>query len=64
MSRKDQVAAGTAARSRTFRGRAVDLVIDVRSKLEFWLGHLDGATCMPVDVVVDRLKERSDVGPD
>jgi rhodanese-related sulfurtransferase len=60
---KDQVAAGAAARSRAFRGRPVDLVVDVRSKLEFWLGHLDGATCMPVDDVVRRLSERADVGP-
>jgi rhodanese-related sulfurtransferase len=38
-------------------------VIDVRSKLEYWLGHLDGATCIPVDVVAQRLGERADVGP-
>ena len=33
----------------TFRNRPVDAVIDVRSKLEFWMGHLDGATNVPVD---------------
>lgn len=32
-----------------FRGAPVDLVVDVRSKLEFWLGHLPGAVCIPVD---------------
>ena len=49
--------------SRSFRGRPVDLVIDVRSKLEYWLGHLDGATCIPVDDVVQRLGDRSDIDP-
>jgi rhodanese-related sulfurtransferase len=32
-----------------FRGKPVDLVVDVRSKLEFWTGHLPGAVCIPVD---------------
>ena len=36
-----------------FRNRPVDAVIDVRSTLEFWMGHLDGAT----HVAVDRLPE-------
>ena len=44
-----------------FRGEPVDAVIDVRSKLEFWLGHLDGATCIPVDVVADELPKRSEI---
>ena len=39
----------------TFKGRPVDVVIDVRSKLEFWLGHLDGAICVPVDVIGERV---------
>ena len=30
-----------------FRGAPVDLVVDVRSKLEFWTGHLPGAVCLP-----------------
>ena len=32
-----------------FRDLPVDAVVDVRSKLEFWLGHLPGAVCVPVD---------------
>lgn len=32
-----------------FRNQSVDAVIDVRSKIEFWLGHLPGAQCVPVD---------------
>jgi len=39
----------TASGSPQFRGAAVDVVVDVRSKLEFWLGHLPGAVCVPVD---------------
>jgi rhodanese-related sulfurtransferase len=31
-----------------FRNKKVDVVIDVRSHLEYWLGHLPGAKCMPV----------------
>ncbi|MEK7402620.1 MAG: rhodanese-like domain-containing protein [Gemmatimonadota bacterium] len=31
-----------------FRGAPVDVVIDVRSHIEFWLGHLPGAVCLPV----------------
>jgi phage shock protein E len=33
----------------TYKKRPVDLVLDVRSKLEFWLGHLDGAVCIAHD---------------
>lgn len=36
-----------------FRKKPVDVVIDVRSKLEFWLGHLDGAICIPVSTIAD-----------
>lgn len=35
----------------TFRNQPVDAVIDVRSKVEFWLGHLPGAQCVPVDTL-------------
>lgn len=33
----------------TFRDKPVEIAIDVRSKLEFWMGHLDGAVNIPVD---------------
>lgn len=36
-----------------FRGQPVDLVVDVRSRLEFWTGHLPGAVCIPVDRIGD-----------
>ena len=64
MPRKEQVAARGAHGPRSYRGSPVDLVIDVRSKLEYWLGHLDGATCIPLNDVVFRLGERTDVDPD
>lgn len=46
-----------------FRNRPVDLVLDVRSKLEFFLGHLDGAVNIPVDRLPDALQDRRDVTP-
>ena len=45
----------------SFRRQPIDLVIDVRSRLEFWLGHLDGATCIPVGKLADALPKRGDV---
>ena len=48
----------------SFRSTPVDLVIDVRSRLEFWLGHLDGATCIPVGRLAEALPKRGDVTPD
>ena len=50
----------TSAKPR-YSGSPVDVVIDVRSKLEFWLGHLDGAACIPVDVIATELPKRADV---
>jgi phage shock protein E len=41
-----------------FRGEALDLVVDVRSKLEFWMGHLPGAVCIPVDELPAGLERR------
>ena len=35
-------------KSATYRGITVDAVIDVRSHVEYWLGHLPGAVCIPV----------------
>ena len=48
----------------SFRNKPVDLVIDVRSRLEFWMGHLHGATCIPVDTIAEALPKRSDVSRD
>lgn len=48
----------------TWRGERLDAVIDVRSRLEFWLGHLEGATCISVDVIAEELAERPGIGRD
>ncbi len=42
-----------------FRNLPVDLAIDVRSKLEFWLGHLPGAVCMPVQSIDSAIASRN-----
>ena len=34
-----------------FRNKKVDVVIDVRSRLEFFFGHMPGAICIPVSKV-------------
>jgi phage shock protein E len=49
---------------RTFRGRPVDHVIDVRTKLEFWLGHLEGAVCIPVGGMGPALAARPEIAKD
>ena len=52
----------TTANTRSrFRGTTVDIVIDVRSHVEYWLGHLPGALCIPVDNIVDALAKRDDI---
>jgi len=61
---KEQVTDRKSRRTPSYRGRPVDLVVDVRSKVEYWLGHLEGATCIPLNDVVYRLAERPDVNPD
>ena len=44
-----------------FRGAPVDLVIDVRSHIEFWLGHLPGAVCVPVTKLPEGLARHDGV---
>lgn len=39
----------------SFRNTPVDAVIDVRSVVEFWLGHLEGAKNVPVDKLPEGL---------
>lgn len=51
------------ARRAKFRDSAVDVVIDVRSKIEFWFGHLPGAICIPVDAILEEVERRDDIGP-
>lgn len=42
----------------SYRNKPVDLVVDVRSRLEFFLGHLDAAVNIPVDRLPAGLLER------
>lgn len=44
-----------------FRDRPVDAVIDVRTRVEFFFGHLDGAENIPVDRLPHALEGRSDI---
>ena len=39
---------GATPTAAMYRGAAVDVVVDVRSHIEYWLGHLPGAVCIPV----------------
>ena len=41
----------------TYRGAPIDLLIDVRSRLEYFLGHLDDAVCIPHDRLPDKLAD-------
>ena len=43
----------------SFRRQPIDVVLDVRSRIELWFGHLDGATCSLVDRLADTLSERA-----
>ena len=47
-----------------FRQQPVDLVLDVRSKMEFFLGGLEGAQNLPVDQLPEALEARTDVPKD
>lgn len=48
----------------SYRRKPIDLVVDVRSRLEFWLGHLQGASCIPVGKLADVIPKREGVTPD
>lgn len=46
-----------------FRGAPIDLVVDVRTKLEFWMGHLPGAVCIPVETLPRGITGHAGVSP-
>lgn len=48
----------------TFRNKPIDVVIDVRSKVEFWLGHLPGAICLPVQSIAESLPATPEIAKD
>jgi phage shock protein E len=47
-----------ASATPSFRGKPVDLVVDVRSKLEYWMGHMPGAVCIAGDQLPDAIADR------
>ncbi|HEX8724451.1 MAG TPA: rhodanese-like domain-containing protein [Gemmatimonadaceae bacterium] len=47
-----------------FRNKTVDVVIDVRSRLEFVFGHVPGAVCIPVQKVSGEALERRGIARD
>jgi rhodanese-related sulfurtransferase len=48
----------------SFRGSPIDAIIDVRTTLEFWLGHLDGAVHIPVQELPEALEGRAGITRD
>jgi rhodanese-related sulfurtransferase len=44
-----------------YRGAPVDVVVDVRSHIEFWLGSLPGAVCVPVTNLPEGLAQHEGV---
>ncbi len=48
----------------TYRNAPVDAVIDVRSHVEFFFGHLPGSTCIPLGGLEAAMQRREDITPD
>lgn len=48
----------------SFRSKPIDFVVDVRSRIEFWMGHLQGATCIPVDKVAEAVPKLDNITKD
>ena len=49
-------------RAPKYRGQRVDVLLDVRSKLEFLMGHLPGAVCIPVGNVATEVPRQAAIG--
>jgi rhodanese-related sulfurtransferase len=47
----------------TFRNKPIDVVVDVRSHLEYWLGHLPGAVCIPVQNLAKDVPQHVEISP-
>jgi rhodanese-related sulfurtransferase len=48
----------------TYKNKSVALVVDVRSKLEYWLGHLPGAICLPAQSIAESLPIQAGITKD
>ena len=47
-----------------FRNKKITVLIDVRSRLEFFFGHMPGAVCIPVRKINDTEMERRGIARD
>jgi phage shock protein E len=47
-----------------YNGTPQDLLVDVRSRIEYFLGHLEGAVNIPVDSLPDALAARPGIDSD
>jgi rhodanese-related sulfurtransferase len=47
-----------------FRGKKVSVLIDVRSRFEFFFGHVPGALCIPVTKISAKELEKRGIGRD
>ena len=47
-----------------YRNKTVDVVIDVRSHIEYWLGHLPGAKCIPVGSIEHGITQHPEITTD
>ncbi|MBK6485950.1 MAG: rhodanese-like domain-containing protein [Gemmatimonadetes bacterium] len=48
----------------TYRNSRIDAVIDVRSRVEYFFGHLPGSECIPLGGLEHAMSERRDLTPD
>lgn len=48
----------------TYRKSRVDAVIDVRSHVEYFFGHLPGSTCIPLGGLAAAMERREDITHD
>jgi phage shock protein E len=55
------VSASLTSSRHAYRGLPNDITIDVRSRLEFWFGHLPGAVNMPLGSLAGRLAARAEL---
>ena len=48
----------------TYRNRHIDVIIDVRSRLEYFFGHIAGARCIPLDRLESKIARLDGIGAD
>lgn len=48
----------------SFRNRPIDIILDVRTRVEFWFGHLPGAIQISVDDLDAELPRREEIKPE